>query len=122
MSELLDQIAGWCEEANLPVDWSDGAIIVTAGDSAIRMTMSVDKLWLQQRIDVPSATPDRAAIAACRLANLTRRGILNARWRVGFVEITGSLRRDNCSRESVMWLFDEAAALANLICRQLNPT
>ena len=106
----------------MPAYRTDGELtVITGRDTAVRLAVSVDRLWLQQRVDVPPGTSDQAASAACRLANLTRRGVLNARGRVGFVEITGSLRQQDCSRKSVLWLFEEAATLEDLVSRQLRP-
>ena len=123
MSQLLTKIEAWCQLADMPTGWTgDGALEVSAGGSStVVLSYSVDRLWFQQQIGVPPDTTDTAAIAACRLANLARRGVLNARWRVGFVEVTGSLRQEDCTKEAVMWLFDEAATLAAVLAKQLDP-
>ena len=124
MPAFLDELGGWCRDASMPSHRTEDDVLVVTPhpDAEVRLSHSVGRLWFQQRVDVPAATTDQAAIRACQLANLARRGVLNARWRVGFVEITGSLRQHDCSRQSVLWLLEEAALLADLISRQLRPT
>ena len=39
-----------------------------------------------------------------------------------FIEVTGSLQVEDCTREAVMWMFDEASTLADLVARQLEPS
>ena len=120
MSEFLEQVGAWCADA-----WSIDEEVLqvpTTSDHPAILSYSVDRLWFQQRVDVPDATSNAAAIAACRLANLARRGILNARWRGEFIEVTGSLQVEDCTREAVMWMFDEASTLADLVARQLEPS
>ena len=124
VSEFLEQVAVWCTGGGMGARSIGDEVLQVQGTSAnpAVLSYSVDRLWFQQRVDVPDPTTDAAVISACRLTNLARRGILNARWRGEFIEVTGSLQQEDCTREAVMWLFEEAATLANLIARQLGPT
>ena len=82
VSEFLEQVAVWCTDAR-SID-EEVLQVPTTSDHPAILSYSVDRLWFQQRVDVPDPTTDAA--------------------------------------EAVMWMFDEAAPLADLVARQLAPS